>query len=138
MAPLSVAELFDNRLPLNNRIGLVEALPTGILKRTGPVLKTELERYLRAGDEPRLWLTIADVFIREGQSEWVDGLGHALRRQAPWLAHERFWTRLSAVSVQARHTRQPQIQSRLETLLREFTATPIESKLRELRAVAQP
>jgi hypothetical protein len=137
MAPLSVAEVFDERIPLNNRIGLIETLPTGILERTEAVVRQELERYLRAGNEARLWIGVADIFVREGRSEWVDGLAHALRRHAEWFADEKFWARLNAVSLQARRSPQPETQTRLEALAREFATTPIAGKLRELRTIAQ-
>lgn len=137
MAPLSVAEVFDPRIPLNNRIGLIEALPTGVLEGPGRNAEQELETYLRTGQEPRLWLGIADVFVRAGRSEWIDGLGHALRRQAWWLSQESFWARLGAVSLQGRDVFRPEASGRLEALIDEFAATPAGDRLRELRAIVQ-
>ena len=95
MAPLSVRELLDDRVPLANRVAMLEDLPVGVVRWSGEPLVGELRTVLSKTTKESLWLAAVEALTREGSVEWIDHLNGMLVRNEDRLISPRFWCQLS-------------------------------------------
>lgn len=79
-APLSLPELFDDRISWRVRASIVENLPTGILDWTGTTLIADLVTVLADGEYPSVWKAAANLLAREGNNVWMNYLEAMLHR----------------------------------------------------------
>jgi orotate phosphoribosyltransferase len=140
MAPLSLAEIVDRRIPHQNRAAIIQHLPRGVIRaRGGDTLVAELTRAVDAGVEEDVWLASVDVLSREGQAGWVNHLGRALEGARRPLAATT-WRRLtySAYRLGLRDSAvRRQLEGRLEELVETLGDTHAGSGLRGMLEAVQ-
>ncbi|MGE3778688.1 MAG: hypothetical protein AB7F89_16010, partial [Pirellulaceae bacterium] len=79
-APLSLPELFDERISWRVRATMVENLPAGILEWSGNSLLADLVTVLDQGEYPSVWKAAASLLAREGNDVWLNYLEAMLSR----------------------------------------------------------
>jgi hypothetical protein len=97
MAPLSLPEIIESKMPLVNRMAMLQALPAAVLRTWGDEsLTADLRKGLSTVDDQKLWLAIADYLARAGSSSWIDEIEPMLDRDHRHLVDDgEVWHRLS-------------------------------------------
>jgi orotate phosphoribosyltransferase/hypoxanthine phosphoribosyltransferase len=129
MAPLKLPELFNSRIPSRNRAGIALHLPEAALTWSGECLRSDLTRFLRDHQGPRVWAAVAELLARTGSWQWLEYLPELLRktRRSKQRKLASFFNHLacSAVLTKAMHPEHEGIMRvRLEALLREPENVP--------------
>jgi hypothetical protein len=100
MAPLSLPEILNGRIPSRVRAAMVENLPEGAIQWSGATLKHDLREFLEHGSEPNVWRASAEVLARAGYDEWLGAIGDLLPRVRNSKYHIRpaFWSHVACTA----------------------------------------
>jgi hypothetical protein len=141
-APLSLPELFDERISWRTRAMMVENLPAGILEWTGNTLMSDLLNVLANGGYPSIWKATANLLSREGSDMWLDHFESMLSRlsESNHRASQSFWNHMAcnAYLLAARgNEARRDVQMRVEQLLSRQVDDDVQSGLRQMHEVIQ-
>jgi orotate phosphoribosyltransferase len=139
-APLSLPELFDERIPWRSRATMVENLPPGILEWTGDTLVADLSNVLANGDYLAIWKATANLLSREGNNVWLDHLEAMVGRmtQRKLRTSPSFWNHMACnaylLATNGKSER-IEVQARIEELLGRLTDDVVQDGLRQMQEV---
>ena len=71
MAPLSLPELLNERIPSQNRAAMVQNLPQAALEWSGDSLAHDLILFLQKKASANIWRASAEALARHGSTAWV-------------------------------------------------------------------
>jgi len=139
-APLSLPELFDERIPWRARASMVENLPAGVLEWAGNTLVSDLLNLLSKGGYPSIWKAAANLLSREGNDLWLDHFESMLNRlsESNHRISQSFWNHmacnaylLAAGGGDARDS----VLARINELLSHQTDDMVQNGLRQMQDV---
>lgn len=129
MAPLSLPELLNERIPSQNRAAMVQNLPQAALEWSGDPLAHDLITFLEKRASANIWRATAEALARHGSVAWVQHISGFVEKA--WLKKTRispsFWNHVAcsayltaAANPQEKHT----VRKRFEELLSSAQGTP--------------
>jgi hypothetical protein len=121
MAPLSLPEVRNGRIPARNRIAMLDYLPAGVLDWSRGHLDRELEEILSRAENSGIWRASAGVLAREKHRQWMEHLGDLLERCQELRSQKRpsFWNSMVCNAYLAVHD-EPQCKDDLRRSLGEL------------------
>jgi hypothetical protein len=125
MAPLSLPELFNSRIPTRSRTAMVENLPQGAVEWSGEILADDLRGFLSNGTASNVWRASAEILVKEGANDWllqVDELLGRLHQQKARTSAS-FWNHLACttyIAVTQTPTLTHAVRERLSQLAQTF------------------
>ncbi|MHC4402336.1 MAG: hypothetical protein ACYTG0_21945 [Planctomycetota bacterium] len=139
-APLTLPELFDERIPWRSRATMVENLPSGVFEWTGGTLVSDLTEFLSMGVYPSIWKATANVLSREGNAAWLEHLDSLLSRlrENKHRTSESFWNFMAcnAYLLAAGNSEfRSELQDRVEQLLTTHEDDVVRKGLQQMQEV---
>jgi hypothetical protein len=139
-APLSLPELFDDRIPWRVRATMVENLPAGVLQWTGNTLVSDLVNVLASGGYPSVWKAAASLLAREGNNVWLNHLESMLSRagENKHRISDSFWNHMACnaylLATEGNDVRR-ELLSRIEQMLSRQIDNGVQNGLRQMQDV---
>jgi len=124
MAPLTLPELFNSRIPTRSRTAMVENLPQGVVEWSGEVLADDLREFLHKGTAPNVWRASAEVLVKDGANDWMLQVDELLGRlhQQKARTSATFWNHLACTAYIA-VTQNPTLTHAVRERLSQFAKT---------------
>jgi len=139
-APLSLPELFDERISWRVRATMVENLPAGILEWSGKALLGDLVNVLDQGAYPSVWKAAASLLAREGNDIWLNYLESMLNRadQNKQRISDSFWNHMACntyLSASGGSDARQELLARIDQMLSRLQADDVQLGLRQMQDV---
>jgi hypothetical protein len=139
-APLSLPELFDERISWRVRATMVENLPAGILDWCGNTLLADLVTVLDQGAYPSVWKAAASLLAREGNDIWLNYLEAMLSRadENKKRISDSFWNHMACntyLSATGGSDARQEMLARIEQMLSRQQAGDVKFGLRQMQDV---
>lgn len=136
-APLSLPELFDERISWRVRATMVENLPAGILDWSGNALLADLVNVLDQGAYPSVWKAAANLLAREGNDVWLNYLESMLSRadENKQRISYSFWNHMACntyLSASGGSDARQDLLARIDQMLSRHQADDIQFGLRQM------
>ncbi len=136
-APLSLPELFDERISWRVRATMVENLPAGILEWSGNALLADLVNVLDQGAYPSVWKAAANLLAREGNDIWLNYLESMLSRadENKKRISYSFWNHMACntyLSASGGSDARQELLARIDQMLSRHQAEDVRVGLRQM------